>query len=58
MLEILPLPVPACNPIDQAWNRAVGAYVRAAELDPDDPWTWIVLAGCRLFSERRKGKGS
>ena len=35
--EALPLP-----PLGQ---KAVPAYARAAELDPDDPWTWIVLAG-------------
>ena len=34
--EALPLP-----PLGQ---KAAPAYARAAELDPDDPWTWIVLA--------------
>lgn len=26
-------------------EKAAAAYARAAELDPSDPWTWIVLAG-------------
>jgi tetratricopeptide (TPR) repeat protein len=34
--EALPLP-----PLGQ---KAAPTYARAAELDPDDPWTWIVLA--------------
>ena len=43
-------------------QKAAPAYVRAAELDPDDPWTWIVLAQLAdppenfdLHPERRKG---
>jgi tetratricopeptide (TPR) repeat protein len=37
-------PPGAALPLPPLGQKAAPAYARAAELDPDDPWTWIVLA--------------
>lgn len=43
MAPLIKLPGEAL-PFPPHGQKAAPAYVRAAELDPDDPWTWMVLA--------------
>ncbi|MGZ9053264.1 MAG: tetratricopeptide repeat protein, partial [Rhodoplanes sp.] len=43
LAPVINLPSEA-RPLPPLGEKAEPAYTRAADLDPDDPWTWVVLA--------------